>query len=116
MGHGVAQRDPLVKRGEDAEFHPSSQDAESAVSMAILGVGWHSWCPARQRGAVLGRRLRAGEAGGLQYTGNSSASSLGVALIGAIVLTGLTSALVMPSSPTSGSGPRAPRRWESPSR
>jgi uncharacterized integral membrane protein len=35
-----------------------------------------------------------GEAGGLQYTGQQLGSSLGVALIGAIVLTGLTSAFV----------------------
>ena len=35
-----------------------------------------------------------GEAGGLQYTGQQLGSSLGVALIGAIVLTGLTGAFV----------------------
>ena len=37
---------------------------------------------------------RDAEAGGLQYTGQQLGSSLGVALIGAIVLTGLTSAFV----------------------
>jgi hypothetical protein len=35
-----------------------------------------------------------GEAGGLQYTGQQLGSSLGVALIGAIVLAGLTGAFV----------------------
>ncbi len=35
-----------------------------------------------------------GEAGGLQYTGQQLGSSLGVALIGAIVLSGLTSVFV----------------------
>ena len=35
-----------------------------------------------------------GEAGGLQYTGQQLGSSLGVALIGAIVLTGLTGAFM----------------------
>jgi hypothetical protein len=35
-----------------------------------------------------------GEAGGLQYTGQQLGSSLGVALIGAIVLAGLTSAFI----------------------
>jgi hypothetical protein len=35
-----------------------------------------------------------GEAGGLQYTGQQLGSSLGVALIGAIVLSGLASAFV----------------------
>ena len=35
-----------------------------------------------------------GEAGGLQYTGQQLGSSLGVALIGAIVLTGLTGAFI----------------------
>ena len=50
--------------------------------------------PARQCGAVLGRHFRRGEAGGLQYTGQQLGSSLGVALIGAIVLTGLTSGFV----------------------
>ena len=58
-----------------------------------------------------------GEAGGLQYTGQQLGSSLGVALIGAIVLAGLTSALrLQRSRPTSGSAPRSPRRSASPSR
>ena len=59
--------------------------------MAVLGVGMG--LIVSQLGNVVQSSVDAsgrGEAGGLQYTGQQLGSSLGVALIGAIVLTGLT--------------------------
>jgi EmrB/QacA subfamily drug resistance transporter len=78
-----------------ATIDPELQDAGFAVSMAILGVGMG--LIASQLGNVVQSSVDTsgrGEAGGLQYTGQQLGSSLGVALIGAIVLTGLTSAFV----------------------
>ncbi len=63
--------------------------------MAVLGVGMGLL--ASQLGNVVQSSVDAsgrGEAGGLQFTGQQLGSSLGVALIGAIVLTGLSSVFV----------------------
>ncbi len=65
------------------------------VSMAVLGVGMGLMVS--QLGNVVQSSVTAsgrGEAGGLQYTGQQLGSSLGVALVGAIVLAGLTSAFI----------------------
>jgi len=78
-----------------ATIEPELRDVGFAVSMAILGVGMG--LIASQLGNVVQSSVDASgraEAGGLQYTGQQLGSSLGVALIGAIVLTGLTSAVV----------------------
>jgi len=78
-----------------ATVQPQLRDAGFAVSMAILGAGMG--LIASQLGNVVQSSVDAsgrGEAGGLQYTGQQLGSSLGVALIGAIVLTGLTSGFV----------------------
>src|SRR5215218_8888527 len=78
-----------------ATIEPELKDAGFAVSMAILGVGMG--LIASQLGNVVQSSVDAsgrGEAGGLQYTGQQLGSSLGVALIGAIVLTGLTGAFL----------------------
>jgi len=61
----------------------------------VLGIGMG--LIASQLGNVVQSSVDAsgrGEAGGLQYTGQQLGSSLGVALIGAIVLTGLTGVFV----------------------
>lgn len=74
---------------------PELTDAAFAVSMAVLGVGMGLMVS--QLGNVVQSSVDAsgrGEAGGLQYTGQQLGSSLGVALIGAIVLTGLTGVFV----------------------
>jgi hypothetical protein len=78
-----------------ATIDPELNDAGFAIAMAILGVGMG--LIASQLGNVVQSSVDTsgrGEAGGLQYTGQQLGSSLGVALIGAIVLTGLTSAFV----------------------
>jgi MFS family permease len=78
-----------------ATVEPELKDAGFAISMALLGVGMG--LIASQLGNVVQSSVDAsgrGEAGGLQYTGQQLGSSLGVALIGAIVLTGLTSGFV----------------------
>ncbi len=78
-----------------ATIKPDLADLAFAVSMAILGVGMG--LIASQLGLVVQSSVDAsgrGEAGGLQYTGQQLGSSLGVALIGAIVLAGLTSTFV----------------------
>jgi EmrB/QacA subfamily drug resistance transporter len=65
------------------------------LSMAILGVGMG--LIVSQLGNVVQSSVDASgrsEAGGLQYTGQQLGSSLGVALIGAIVLSGLASVFV----------------------
>jgi len=74
---------------------PDLADAAFAFSMGLLGVGMG--LIVSQLGNVVQSSVDAsgrGEAGGLQYTGQQLGSSLGVALIGAIVLTGLTSVFV----------------------
>ncbi len=66
-----------------------------AASMALLGIGMG--LIASQLGNVVQSSVDAsgrGEAGGLQYTGQQLGSSLGVALIGALVITGLTSVFI----------------------
>ena len=78
-----------------ATITPDLKDLAFAVSMAVLGVGMG--LIASQLGLVVQSSVDAsgrGEAGGLQYTGQQLGSSLGVALIGAIVLVGLTGAFV----------------------
>ncbi|MFZ4519953.1 MAG: MFS transporter [Microthrixaceae bacterium] len=78
-----------------ATVQPQLNDAGFAVSMAVLGVGMG--LIVSQLGNVVQSSVDAsgrGEAGGLQYTGQQLGSSLGVALIGAIVLVGLTSVFV----------------------
>ena len=74
---------------------PDLGDTAFATSMAIIGVGMG--LIVSQLGNVVQSSVDAsgrGEAGGLQYTGQQLGSSLGVALIGAIVLSGLTSVFV----------------------
>lgn len=78
-----------------ATIQPDLADGMFAISMAGLGVGMGLL--ASQLGKVVQASVDAsgrGEAGGLQYTGQQLGSSLGVALIGAVVLTGLTSSFV----------------------
>jgi EmrB/QacA subfamily drug resistance transporter len=75
-----------------ATIQPTLADGMFAVSMAGLGVGMGLL--ASQLGKVVQASVGAsgrGEAGGLQFTGQQLGSSLGVALIGAVVLSGLTS-------------------------
>ena len=74
-----------------ATVDPQLHDGGFALSMAVLGVGMG--LIVSQLGNVVQSSVDAsgrGEAGGLQYTGQQLGSSLGVALIGAIVLAGLT--------------------------
>jgi EmrB/QacA subfamily drug resistance transporter len=78
-----------------ATIQPELTDRAFALTMALLGVGMG--LIVSQLGNVVQSSVDAsgrGEAGGLQYTGQQLGSSLGVALIGAIVLTGLTSVFV----------------------
>jgi Na+/melibiose symporter-like transporter len=78
-----------------ATIDPQLKETGFALSMGLLGVGMGLM--ASQLGNVVQSSVDAsgrGEAGGLQYTGQQLGSSLGVALIGAIVLTGLTSAFI----------------------
>ncbi len=74
---------------------PDLAETSFAIAMAVLGVGMG--LIASQLGNVIQSSVDAsgrGEAGGLQFTGQQIGSSLGVALIGAIVLTGLTTTFV----------------------
>ena len=78
-----------------ASIKPDLTGAGFAISMGILGVGMG--LIVSQLGNVVQSSVDAsgrGEAGGLQYTGQQLGSSLGVALIGAIVLVGLTGVFV----------------------
>jgi Na+/melibiose symporter-like transporter len=78
-----------------ATIDPQLKEAGFAVSMGLLGVGMGLM--ASQLGNVVQSSVEGsgrGEAGGLQYTGQQLGSSLGVALIGAIVLAGLTGAFI----------------------
>jgi len=78
-----------------ATMRPDLADLAFAGSMAVLGVGMG--LIASQLGNVVQSSVDAsgrGEAGGMQYTGQQLGSSLGVALIGAIVLAGLTGTFV----------------------
>ncbi len=78
-----------------ATIQPDLAERMFAVSMACLGIGMGLL--ASQLGKVVQSSVDSsgrGEAGGLQFTGQQLGSSLGVALIGAVVLSGLTSAFV----------------------
>ena len=78
-----------------ATVTPDLADLAFAVGMAVLGTGMG--LIASQLGLVVQSSVDAsgrGEAGGLQYTGQQLGSSLGVALVGALVLAGLTGAFV----------------------
>ncbi len=78
-----------------ATIEPELDNSSFAWSMAALGVGMG--LIASQLGNVVQSSVDAsgrGEAGGLQFTGQQLGSSLGVALLGAIVLSGLTSGFV----------------------
>jgi EmrB/QacA subfamily drug resistance transporter len=75
-----------------AVIDPELREIGFAWSMALLGMGMG--LIASQLGNVVQSSVDASgraEAGGLQFTGQQLGSSLGVALIGAIVLSGLTS-------------------------
>ena len=78
-----------------ATIKPDLADLAFASSMGVLGAGMG--LIASQLGLVVQSSVDAsgrGEAGGLQFTGQQLGSSLGVALIGAIVLAGLTNTFV----------------------
>ncbi|RKS71037.1 EmrB/QacA subfamily drug resistance transporter [Actinomadura pelletieri DSM 43383] len=78
-----------------ATVRPDLAGGAFAVSMGVLGTGMGLMVS--QLGNLVqssvGSSGRA-EAGGLQYTGQQLGSSLGIALIGAIVLAGLTGAFM----------------------
>ncbi len=74
---------------------PELSETSFAFAMAVLGAGMGLL--ASQLGNVVQSSVDSsgrGEAGGLQYTGQQLGSSLGVALIGAIVISGLASVFV----------------------
>jgi len=76
-------------------LHPTLQETLFGIAMGALGVGMGLMVS--QLGNVVQSSVDAsgrGEAGGLQFTGQQLGSSVGVALIGAIVLSGLTGAFV----------------------
>lgn len=76
-------------------IQPSLRGVGFAMAMALLGVGMG--LIASQLGNVVQSSVDASgrsEAGGLQYTAQQLGSAIGVALIGAIVLSGLTSTFV----------------------
>jgi predicted MFS family arabinose efflux permease len=78
-----------------ATVQPDLADSAFAFSMAVLGVGMG--LIVSQLGNVVLSSVDVsgrGEAGGLQYTAQQLGSSLGVALIGALVLAGLTGVFV----------------------
>src|SRR5215204_1209695 len=78
-----------------ATIEPELDTSSFGWSMAVLGLGMGLL--ASQLGNVVQSSVDAsgrGEAGGLQFTGQQLGSSLGVALLGAIVLSGLTTAFV----------------------
>jgi len=75
-----------------ATIDPELNERGFAIAMGALGLGMGLL--ASQLGNVVQSSVDASgrsEAGGLQYTGQQLGSSLGIALIGAVVLTGLTS-------------------------
>lgn len=78
-----------------ATIQPTLADGMFAISMATLGIGMGLL--ASQLGKVVQASVGAsgrGEAGGLQFTGQQLGSSLGVALFGAVVLSGLSTNFV----------------------
>ncbi len=73
-------------------IRPTLADTAFGLSMGLLGVGMG--LIVSQLGNVVQSSVDAsgrGEAGGLQFTGQQLGSSLGIALVGAIVLGGLSS-------------------------
>ena len=75
--------------------NPTLSDAGFALGMGVLGIGMGLMVS--QLGNVIQSSVAESgrsEAGGLQYTGQQLGSALGVALIGAIVLMGLSSTFV----------------------
>ena len=78
-----------------ATIQPTLTEGAFKASMALLGVGMG--LIVSQLGNVVQSSVDAsgrGEAGGLQYTGQQLGSSIGVALIGGVVLAGLASGFV----------------------
>ncbi len=78
-----------------ATVQPDLDESSFAVAMGVLGVGMG--LIASQLGNVVQSSVDAsgrGEAGGLQFTGQQLGSSIGVALIGGVVLAGLASGFV----------------------
>ncbi len=78
-----------------ATIKPTLSNAGFAIGMGVLGIGMGLMIS--QLGNVVQSSVEESgrsEAGGLQYTGQQLGSSLGVALIGAIVLIGLTSTFI----------------------
>ncbi len=78
-----------------ATVQPTLGEATFALAMAGLGVGMG--LIVSQLGNVVQSSVDAsgrGEAGGLQFTGQQLGSSLGIALMGAIVLGGLSSSFL----------------------
>jgi MFS family permease len=78
-------------------IRPTLSSAGFAIGMGVLGIGMGLLVS--QLGNVVQSSVESSgrsEAGGLQYTGQQLGSSLGVALIGAIVLMGLTSTFISP--------------------
>ena len=78
-----------------ATVQPELSESSFALAMAVLGVGMG--LIVSQLGNVVQSSVDVsgrGEAGGLQYTSQQLGSSLGVALIGALVLAGLTGVFV----------------------
>ena len=78
-----------------ATIKPTLSNAGFALGMGVLGIGMGLMVS--QLGNVVQSSVEdsgRSEAGGLQYTGQQLGSALGVALIGAIVLIGLTSTFI----------------------
>jgi EmrB/QacA subfamily drug resistance transporter len=78
-----------------ATVQPELDESSFAFAMGVLGLGMG--LIASQLGNVVQSSVDAsgrGEAGGLQYTGQQLGSSIGVALIGGVVLAGLASGFV----------------------
>jgi EmrB/QacA subfamily drug resistance transporter len=78
-----------------ATMQPDLDESSFAFAMGVLGLGMG--LIASQLGNVVQSSVDAsgrGEAGGLQYTGQQLGSSIGVALIGGVVLAGLASGFV----------------------
>jgi MFS family permease len=75
-----------------ATIEPALDEAQFAISMGLLGLGLG--LVVSQLGNVVQSSVDASgrsEAGGLQYTAQQLGSALGVAMVGAIVLSGLVS-------------------------
>ena len=76
-------------------IQPTLSSAGFAIGMGVLGVGMGLMIS--QLGNVIQSSVQESgrsEAGGLQFTGQQLGSALGVAFIGAIVLTGLTNTFI----------------------